>query len=89
MFESLNMKKGHKWDISYKNYMIGANLGNLPLVIAYSLFGYVLKNVGGKPWGVAIPIVIIIVFLVIASLITKKMISDNKKNAEPKEEVNE
>ncbi len=77
-------------NISYKNYMIGANLGNLPLVIAYSLFGYVLKNVGEKPWVVAIPIVIIIVFLVIASLITKKMISDNKKNTEQaKEEVAE
>lgn len=71
-------------NISYKNYMIGANLGNLPLVIAYSLFGYFLKNVGEKPWVVAIPIVIIIVFLLIASVITKKMISDNKKkqNAE-------
>lgn len=70
-------------NISYKNYMIGANLGNLPLVIAYSLFGYVLKNVGEAPWVVAIPIVIIIVFLLIASVITKKMISDNKKkNAE-------
>lgn len=65
--------------ISYKNYMIGANLGNLPLVFAYTLFGYVLKNVGEQPWVVAIPIVIIIVFVLIASLITKKMISDNKK----------
>lgn len=66
-------------NISYKNYMIGANLGNLPLVLAYTLFGYVLKNVGEQPWVVAIPIVIIIVFVLIASLITKKMISDNKK----------
>lgn len=65
-------------NISYKNYMIGANLGNLPLVIAYTLFGFVLKNVGEQPWVVAIPIVIIVVFLLIASLITKKMISDNK-----------
>lgn len=68
-------------NISYKNYMIGSNIGNLPLVVAYSLFGYVLKNVGEKPWVVAIPIVIIVVFLLIASVITKKMISDNKKNA--------
>ena len=68
-------------NISYKNYMIGSNLGNLPLVVAYSLFGYVLKNVGEKPWVVAIPIVIIVVFLLIASIITKKMISDNKKNS--------
>ena len=68
-------------NISYKNYMIGANLGNLPLVIAYTLFGFVLKNVGEQPWVVAIPIVIIVVFLLIASLITKKMIADNKKKA--------
>ncbi len=68
-------------NISYKNYMIGANLGNLPLVIAYSLFGYFLKNVGEKPWVVAIPVVIIIVFLLIASVITKKMISDSKKKS--------
>ena len=67
-------------NISYKNYMIGANIGNLPLVIAYTLFGTVLKNVGEAPWVVAIPIVIIVVFLVIASFITKKMIADNKKN---------
>lgn len=66
-------------NISYKNYMIGSNLGNLPLVIAYTLFGYVLKNVGEAPWVVAIPVVIIVVFLLIASLITKKMIADNKK----------
>lgn len=66
-------------NISYKNYMIGANIGNFPLVVAYTLFGYVLKNVGEQPWVVAIPIVIIVVFLLIASLITKKMISDNKK----------
>ncbi len=66
-------------NISYKNYMAGSFVGNLPLVIAYSLFGYVLKNVGEAPWVVAIPIVIIIVFLLIASVITKKMISDNKK----------
>ena len=66
-------------NISYKNYMIGANLGNLPLVVAYTFFGFVLKNVGEKPWVVAIPIVIIVVFLLIASVITKKMISDNKK----------
>lgn len=67
--------------ISFKNYVIGANLGNLPLVIAYTLFGYLLKNVGEKPWVVAIPIGIIIVFLLISALLTKKMISDNKKQA--------
>lgn len=68
-------------NISYKNYMIGAFLGNLPLVLAYSLFGYLLKNIGEKPWLAAIPVVIIIVFLLIASVITKKMISDNKKKS--------
>lgn len=66
-------------NISFKNFMLGATLGNLPLIVAYTLFGTVLKNVGEAPWVVAIPIVIIILFLVIASIITKKMISDNKK----------
>lgn len=76
-------------NISYKNYMIGANLGNLPLVAAYTAFGYVLKNVGEKPWVAAIPVVIIIVFLLIASVLTKKMIADNKKNAEQAAEKTE
>lgn len=69
-------------NISFKNYMIGAFIGNFPLVAAYTLFGLLLKNVGDKPWVVAIPVAIIVVFLLIASLITKKMIADNKKNAE-------
>lgn len=68
--------------ISYKNYMIGANLGNLPLVIAYTLFGFALKSVGEKPWVVAIPVVVIIVFALVAGLITKKLIAKTKaKNA--------
>lgn len=66
-------------NISYKNYMLGANLGNLPLVIVYTLFGTLLKSVGEQPWVAAIPVAIIILFLVIASLITKKMVSENKK----------
>lgn len=66
-------------DISFKNFILGSMLGNLPLVIAYTFFGYVLKNVGEKPWVVAIPIAIIGVCVLIASLITKKMISDSKK----------
>lgn len=75
--------------VSYKNYMIGANLGNLPLVIVYTLFGTLLKNVGEQPWVAAIPVAIIIVFLLIASVITKKMISDNKKEQLPAEEAAE
>lgn len=67
-------------NISFKNYMVGAFIGNFPLVAAYTLFGLVLKNVGNKPWVVAIPVMIIAVFLLLASLITKKMIADNKKN---------
>ena len=64
--------------ISYKNYMLGAILGNLPLVLVYTLFGTVLKSVGERPWVVAIPIVVIVVFLLISALLTKKMIADNK-----------
>lgn len=64
--------------ISYKKYMIGANLGTLPLVIVYTLFGTVLKSVGEQPWVVAIPVVIIVVFVLIAGLITKKLIAKTK-----------
>lgn len=64
--------------ISFKNYTVGANLGNLPLVIVYTLFGVALKSVGEKPWLAAIPVVVIIVFMLIASLITKKLIEKTK-----------
>lgn len=72
--------------ISYKNYMIGANLGMLPLVIVYTFFGCTLKSVGEKPWVVAIPVVVIIVFVLVASFITKKLIEKTK--AERKDEQN-
>ena len=64
--------------ISFKNYTIGANLGNLPLVIVYTFFGITLKNVGEQPWVAAIPVVVIIVFMLIASLITKKLVEKTK-----------
>ncbi|MBQ7595424.1 MAG: VTT domain-containing protein [Clostridia bacterium] len=65
--------------ISFKNYMIGSTLGNLPLILVYTLFGTLLKNVDKNPWVVSIPVVVIILFLAISGVITKKMISDNKK----------
>lgn len=68
-------------NVGYKNYMIGGNLGNLPLVIVYTLFGTLLKNVGEAPWVVAIPVVIIIVFLLISALLTKRIIAKNKTAA--------
>lgn len=64
--------------ISYKNYMVGANLGMLPLAIVYTLFGCALKSIGEKPWLAAIPVVVIIVFILIASLITKRLIAKTK-----------
>lgn len=64
--------------ISLKNYTIGANLGNLPLVIVYTFFGITLKNVGEQPWVAAIPVAVIIVFMLIASLITKNLIKKTK-----------
>lgn len=64
--------------ISFKNYTIGANLGNLPLVIVYTFFGITLRNVGEKPWVAAIPVAVIIVFMLIASLITKRLIEKTK-----------
>lgn len=70
--------------ISFKNYTIGANLGNLPLVIVYTFFGITLKNVGEQPWVAAIPVAVIIVFMLIASLITKRLISKTKAKQENK-----
>ncbi len=66
-------------NVSYKNYMIGANLGNLPLVLVYTGFGVALRSVGEKPWLAAIPVAAIIVFVIISGFITKKIIADNKK----------
>ncbi len=70
--------------ISYKNYMVGANLGMLPLAIVYTLFGTALKSIGEKPWLAAIPVVVIIVFVLIASLITKRLIAKTKAAQEGK-----
>ena len=67
--------------IKYKNYMIGGNLGNLPLVIVYTLFGTLLKNVGEKPFIVAIPVAVIVVFLLISAFLTKKL-ADKQKSAD-------
>ncbi len=70
--------------ISLKNYTTGANLGNLPLVIVYTFFGITLKNVGEQPWVAAIPVAVIIVFMLIASLITKNLIKKTKAKQENK-----
>ena len=64
--------------ISFRNYTVGANLGNLPLVIVYTFFGITLRNVGEQPWVAAIPVAVIIIFMLIASLITKKLIEKTK-----------
>ena len=64
---------------SYKNFMIGANLGMFPLCLVYTGFGCALRSVGEMPWLTAIPVVAIVVFVLISSFITKKMIEKNKK----------
>ena len=74
-------------NISFKNFFIGANIGMLPLVVVYTGFGTALKTVGEKPWLTAIPIVAIVVFVLISSIITKNMIKKNKQNQQ--ETVNE
>ncbi|MBQ3149794.1 MAG: VTT domain-containing protein [Clostridia bacterium] len=68
--------------ISYKNYMVGSNLGMLPLVVVYTLFGCLLQGVDEKRWIVAIPVVVIIVFNVIAGIITKRLVSKTKAQRE-------
>lgn len=72
-------------NISLKKFVIGSNLGMLPLVVVYTFLGVALKNVGDAPWIVAIPVVAIIVFNIIASLFTKNLISKTKsRNSEEK-----
>lgn len=65
-------------NVSYKNYMIGANLGMLPLVIVYTGFGLALKSIGDKPWLPLIPVGAIVFFVIISSIITKKLIAKTK-----------
>ena len=74
-------------NISLKKFIIGSNLGMLPLVIVYTFLGIALKNIGNAPWIVVIPVVAIVVFNIIASLFTKNLISKNK--AKKSEEKNE
>ncbi|MBR4049731.1 MAG: TVP38/TMEM64 family protein [Clostridia bacterium] len=64
--------------VSYKPFMIGGNLGMLPLAIVYTFFGCTLKSVGEQPWVVAIPVAVIVVFVITASIITKKLIEKTK-----------
>ncbi len=64
--------------ISYKSFMIGGNLGTVPLAIVYSFFGFTLKNLGEQPWVIAIPVAVIIIFFIVASLITKNLIKKTK-----------
>ena len=65
-------------NISYKNYMAGAIIGNIPLIIVYTLFGTLLKSVGEQPWVVAIPVAVIIVFVLISGVLVKKTADSNK-----------
>lgn len=72
-------------NISFKNYMIGALLGNFPLIIAYTYFGILLKSEIAEryPWvAVAYPIVVVVAFILISGVLTKKIISDSKKNTQ-------
>ena len=59
-------------NISYKNYMLGATAGNIPLIIVYTLFGTLIKHVGEQPWVVAIPAAVIIMFVLISGILVKK-----------------
>lgn len=68
--------------VSYKPFMIGGNLGMLPLAIVYTFFGCTLKNAGEQPWVVAIPVAVIVVFVIVASIITKKLIEKTKAELE-------
>lgn len=76
-------------NISFRNYMVGAVVGNLPLILVYTLFGTLLKDVDKHPWVVAIPVVVIVVFLLISGVLTKKMISDTKKKSAEAKPANE
>lgn len=65
--------------VSFKKYMIGTNFGMLPLAIVYTAFGITLKNVGEKPWVAVILVAVIIMFVIVASVMTKRFIEKTKK----------
>ncbi len=66
-------------NISFKNFTIGANLGMFPLVLAYTFFGTTLRSAAEKPWLVALPVVIVIVFTCISAVIVKRTASKKSK----------
>lgn len=71
--------------VSYKKFMIGANLGMLPLVIVYTGFGVALRSIETMPWLAAVPVVAIVTFVIISGIITKKMIAKTKAEREAKQ----
>ncbi len=66
-------------DISYKNYMIAANLGLLPLNIMYTCLGAFGDLTDPKSYLLLLPI---IAFAAITSVIVKKINEKNKKVSE-------
>ncbi len=65
--------------VSFKNFMIGSTLGSIPLILSYSALGLVLRTAENKLWLVLLLTAMIVVYIVIASVITKVFISKAKK----------
>ena len=65
-------------NVSFKNFMIGSTLGSIPLIISYSALGLVLRTAENKFWLVLLLTAMIVVYIVIASVITKVFISKAK-----------
>lgn len=72
-------------NVSFKNFFVGANLGMLPLAVVYTGFGTALRSIGEKPWLAAVPVVAIVFFVIVSSILTKRMIAKNKKTEEETE----
>lgn len=69
-------------NVSFKNFFVGANLGMLPLAVVYTGFGTALRSIGEKPWLAAVPVVAIVFFVIVSSILTKRMIAKNKNASE-------
>lgn len=76
-------------NISLGNYLTGSILGMTPLVIVYTFFGIALRSAGQKPWLLALPVVTIVVFTLIAGFIAKKTATKGKEETAPEKDAEE
>lgn len=66
--------------ISFSKFMTGSFLGSVPLIVAYSVLGFVLNHAKEKVWLIVLVVALLVAYAVVATIITKKVVSKNKQN---------